>query len=767
VSRWRVLLLWRLAPTWVDVVLTAAVVVALAWSRFALLASGPWEWDETLFARGMLHFELAAHFPHPPGYPGWLALGLLLEPFVDEPLRALQVASAALSLVALWPLAALGRRVAPPSVAVIAAMAVLVAPGPWLFAVRGFSSTAAATVALCAAAVATGSMEERRRLTLVTVLITASFLIRPILAPGLGVLWLVLVTGRPWRRLLPGVSAGAAMVAVAVAVMVRAEGGVRAFLQPFEAHAGRHFSRLVDNPGGWSELGLVKGLGGGWPAVVLVAAAAGGLVVWARRRGLRQAAAWAAVLVVSIAQLLYLQNRTYARYAVPVQLAGAPLVAAAAAVMPHGVAVAGLLGATVVLGTRAYPLLQEQHTTRFGAWQAVVSASETAARRDLALVVEPELHPFASYYLHLEGGGRLPLAPPLILSPWAPRTWSGIDRPWVVATCHPHLYLEPLIRPDARRRFGAVSPTLRPLTQQRFLSAEVLDNPPLPVRGWWPAEQLSSGQRFMWGRPGAEMWLPPLPPATAVMLDLRPAPGPAPLVLVVNDRRVTEVDGRGPRQRVWIEPRLLTHLSAQRVRLERSQPYPPGGVDARPLAVQLFAAGTVGPGVPWSGSLATERDRSRLRATVRGAYRAESFSGQRTGCWLEPRSVLDLAAGEGRLALQLWAPRPVPPQTEIRIGSRVVAGPLELGSETSVVRIDLGSGAGRHGRLRLEVVSVPYRPADDGRADSRELGVVVGDVDFMPRSRGVLRGSGGWASTRAHDVRPELPTGAGSGGPAG
>ena len=28
---------------------------------------------ETIFARGILHFELAAHFPHPPGFPGWLA----------------------------------------------------------------------------------------------------------------------------------------------------------------------------------------------------------------------------------------------------------------------------------------------------------------------------------------------------------------------------------------------------------------------------------------------------------------------------------------------------------------------------------------------------------------------------------------------------------------------------------------------------------------------------------------------------------------------
>ena len=43
-------------------------VMAVRQTGFALLASGPWEWDETIFARGMLDFSLAAHFPQPPGF---------------------------------------------------------------------------------------------------------------------------------------------------------------------------------------------------------------------------------------------------------------------------------------------------------------------------------------------------------------------------------------------------------------------------------------------------------------------------------------------------------------------------------------------------------------------------------------------------------------------------------------------------------------------------------------------------------------------------
>jgi len=118
-------LLFRLSDRRSDAVLTTVTALLLAWSRFALLANGPWEWDETIFARGVLHFELAAHFPHPPGFPGWLAIGHLLTPLAGDPLLALQLASAASSVAALWLLSALGRKVAPPAVAVAAALVVL------------------------------------------------------------------------------------------------------------------------------------------------------------------------------------------------------------------------------------------------------------------------------------------------------------------------------------------------------------------------------------------------------------------------------------------------------------------------------------------------------------------------------------------------------------------------------------------------------------------------------------------------------------------
>ena len=183
--------LWGLANGRLDLGLTMATVAMLAASRFALLASGPWEWDETLFARGMLDFSLAAHFPQPPGFPGLLALGHLLLPLAGTPYLALQLVSALASILVLWPLAVLGRRVAPPAVATAAALLVLFLPGPWLFSVRGFSSMAAVALALAAAALLAGGLHGRRA-TGFTLLLTASFLVRPILLPSVALLWLVL-----------------------------------------------------------------------------------------------------------------------------------------------------------------------------------------------------------------------------------------------------------------------------------------------------------------------------------------------------------------------------------------------------------------------------------------------------------------------------------------------------------------------------------------------------------------------------------------------
>jgi hypothetical protein len=723
------LLLFRMNSRVLDAVLTAALAAFLLWSRFSLLADGPWEWDEALFARGLLHFELAAHFPHPPGFPGWLAIGHLLMPLAGEPLRALQWGSSALSVLALWPLAALGRKVAHPVVAVAAVVLVMVAPGPWLYAVRGFSSTPAAAFALLAAALAAGGLAGRRA-TGFTVLVAAACLVRPILLPGLAALWLVgAATVRPRRRLLAGIVAAAAMVVVSVLAMVRAEGGWTAFVRPFVAHTDKHFSRLDQNLGGVLDLGLVKGLGGGVAASLLMGAAVVGLGVWARRRGRRGALAWMLVLGLTVAQLVALQNRSYARYAVPVQLAMAPLIAATASLLPPVLASAGLVAAAAGLGVAAYPLLEEQHTTRLPGWQAVLTASEEAMARGMAVVVEPELHPFASYRWHLlERADVQP--PPLVLSPWAPEPWAGVDRPYLVATVHRHLYAEPLA--GGELAWGGVSDHLEPLTQQRFLEAWVLGAPALPLGEWWPVETSSAEGSFQWGGARSEALLPPLPAGTTVTATFRPAAGPSPLVVSFNGAEVVPVELEGGRFAARIDPSHVRADACNRLSFRRERGYPPGPEDRRPLAVQLLSLAVRGPALPWAGPVASAAERERLGVQIDGHYLPETFGDAGPGVWLAPSARLELPAGPGRIGLTLLAPRPTSPRTVARVAGRASAGPVDLGPRPSELLIAVREGDTAGGVAVVELLSEGYRPSDHGGSDDRELGVVLIRVRFEP-----------------------------------
>jgi len=712
---------------------TALTALLVFVSRFAYLASGPWEWDETLFARGILHFELAAHFPHPPGFPGWLAVGHLLTPLTGDPLRALQLASAAFSVAALWVLAALGRRVAPPPVAVAAALLVLAAPGPWLFAVRGFSSTAAAVFALGAAAVATGGLQGRR-VTVFTLLVTASFLVRPNLAPVLAVLWLgVALTVRPLQKLVPGLVAGGTAVIVSVVVMARAEGGWSAFVEPFLKHSQRHFSRLAGNVGGYGELGLVKGLGGVLPATVLLLAATGGIVVWSRRVGRRSAILWAVVLAVAMSQLVWMQNRTYGRYAVGVQMALAPLIAGATATLPPAAGCAGLLALTGWLGANGRPLLEEQHSTQLPAWRAVLRAREQGLDSGRTVVVESELHPFVSYLWHLEEW-RGEETPPTVLSPWDPEPWAGVEGPWIVATVHRHLY------PDSLRGFeehwGSVSASLYPLTQQRFLDAWVIEEPALPLAGWWPRERSFGGRPFMWGTAGAELMLPPLPAGTELELALRPAPGSGALALTLNGEMMAEIDGMADEQRLRFDVPPAATGRVSHLVFDRDRGYPPGSEDPRPLAVQIFELRASSPGAPWAGAISHPWQRLALGVEVEGVYEPEIFPGVGDGVWLQPRALLRIPATVGRLSLRLWAPRPNPPRTTIRVGGRDAAGPLDIGPKPDEYEVEVRPGEAIGGRLEVEISSDRFVPSDHGGEDPRSLGVVISHLAFEPQRTG-------------------------------
>ena len=424
-----------------------------------------------------------------------------------------------------------------------------------------------------------------------------------------------------------------------------------------------------------------------------------------------------------------MQNRTTGRYAVGVQLALAPLIAGAASTVPTVVGCAGLLALAGWFGSGSEPLVAEQHTSRLPGWQAVVRAREEALLSGRTVVVESELHPFASYLWHLSKWRGNP-NPPKVLSPWDPEPWAGIDGSWVVATVHRHLYPDGL--KGREEYWGGVSNRLHPLTQQRFLEAWSIEEPPLPLVGWWPTEKTADGRSFMWGGALAEMQLPPMVDGTEIGFAIRPAPGSEPLRVLWNGEEFEALRGDSVERRLWHRPPPGSLARPSRLQFTREHGYPPGGDDARPLAVQLFEMRSSSPTGGWAGPVSHGWQRAALRIEIEGVHDGERFPGVDEGVWLWPRAVMRVPATSGRLRFRLWAPRPTPPRTRIRVAGRLAAGPLEIRSQPAIFDVVVLPGEATDGRLEVEILSEAYRPADDGTADSRELGVVISGLEFEP-----------------------------------
>ena len=95
---------WREAAGRFSVQAGAGLLVLLA----VLLRTYPvsfWEFDELLFAAGVVRFEPLIHHPHPPGYPVLIGLGKLADLVARDPFVALVALSIVASLVGFVALA--------------------------------------------------------------------------------------------------------------------------------------------------------------------------------------------------------------------------------------------------------------------------------------------------------------------------------------------------------------------------------------------------------------------------------------------------------------------------------------------------------------------------------------------------------------------------------------------------------------------------------------------------------------------------------------
>jgi hypothetical protein len=114
----------------------------------------PFEWDEVLAQRAVLHYDVADHSPQPPGCPAYIGAAKAVNWLVHDPLQALQIVGILAALAAVAATFAVARRLgAPPAVAVGAAAVLAASPEFSFMAVVGtsdFAGTASGVVAVLA-----------------------------------------------------------------------------------------------------------------------------------------------------------------------------------------------------------------------------------------------------------------------------------------------------------------------------------------------------------------------------------------------------------------------------------------------------------------------------------------------------------------------------------------------------------------------------------------------------------------------------------------
>lgn len=161
-------------------ILLISIGVAVALTRLLAIAHSLWEWDEALFCLGLRDFNVAAHHPHPPGFPLYVVLGKLFRLFIGDDFRALQainVLSAMLVFPAMYMLAREMELEFVPSIS--AALLTCFAPNVWFYGGTAFSDVPTLTFLLFSVALLLRGRTSRGAYYAGCIVMAAACVMRP------------------------------------------------------------------------------------------------------------------------------------------------------------------------------------------------------------------------------------------------------------------------------------------------------------------------------------------------------------------------------------------------------------------------------------------------------------------------------------------------------------------------------------------------------------------------------------------------------------
>jgi hypothetical protein len=713
-------------------VASVAIVFLLLATRFTLLPDGPWEQDEAIFATGVLDFDIVRHRPHPPGFPGWILLGKLLNPFVGDPVLSLRIWSILASVAGVVILAQLLVPLCGSRSALLGALVYAFAPLTWSHSARAFACTPALTLTLVAIWLwlAYSDSDKLWSSLVAWALVGFASTIRPQLAPELAVVAVLgfWADGHRPRRVLLGVTVGLLVVIVVFGVAISVGGGPAAVWKATSSH----FAEAKEVAGGrvpWSDLGIVRGLGGSVSAAVVVALTVIGLGVGLMRN--RWSGAWLLLLVAVTAwALLYMHSPSIPRYNVALLLAMTPAVLLALSVLPQLAQTLVLIAVGLLTVFTTFPVVLAMHDHPL---------PPVAALRHVAM-----FQPAAVLYPHkIFSFGRLASYMKEFPGTVTDVTGAGLGggfRRGSHALEGPSLRFlpEPMVCSEFFENFP---PAAWELSQKRFTKAIVARDPVVLGEGIHNVERLYDEAPFAWLSDAAELHVPG--PSDRLLLRLRVMGDREPqrVVARVGEEQLASMKLEGGLRFLWLT--LPSCENGCVVRLE----LPDAGqseYDSRKLSARLEAAIAFDPRARTSQQRWSPGSPDTLSAAgvqLVGTYPPETFGEGRAGAWTKSEATATFRGEGGIIVVQLGRAWYAP--TTVELTSDVERVLVELGSQLQAVALRIG---GSPGEKSVSIRAPTFIPGElaPRSSDHRQLGVMLLDAEYFPQPN--CRESGDQAS---------------------
>lgn len=200
-----------------------------------------WEWDELLFARALHNFNVAAHSPHPPGFPVYMGVARLIRLFIHTDTLALGLASVLFTTLLGAGLFFSFRSIfRDRTVAAAASFLTLMSPVVLVFAGAPRSDVAGMAAGLAALALVLHSAKSERMLLASGVALGLASGVRvtviPAVAPALLVVMIIHIHRGRWKPVV-----ATALLSVLVALLcyapVALDTGIPRYISSLKEHA--------------------------------------------------------------------------------------------------------------------------------------------------------------------------------------------------------------------------------------------------------------------------------------------------------------------------------------------------------------------------------------------------------------------------------------------------------------------------------------------------------------------------------------------------